>query len=257
MNGTETALAEMPELEANAAATLARIPLIAIRDAETFALSVEDRGEIKRRLGRIAEVMDPICAAAHTTWKTAVGKRDALRAPYLEADKAYARAMGAWEQEQQRQRRLAEEGARRERERLEGEERARVAAEEARLRKEAEDQRLTQAAAAEAQGDSETAERLLEAPVEVPVVVPRPVFVPMAPVAEAPKATGVAFRDNWSAEVVDLMALVTAVASRTVPITVLLPNMPALNGMARALKGAMAVPGVRAISERIAAQRSQ
>ena len=55
------------------------------------------------------------------------------------------------------------------------------------------------------------------------------------------------FAESWSAEVDDLMALVVAVASRTQPITLLLPNTVALNQMARALKGAMALPGVRAV----------
>ena len=151
---SETALRE---LEGQAATIAARIPLIAIMNAESFRLAVEDRAEIKRRLARIDELMQPICDTAYKAWKTAVGKRDGLKAPFVEADKVYSRAMGTWEQEQQRQRRAAEEAAQRERERLEAEERTRVAAEQARLQREAEDRQLAEAAAAEQRGDAEAA----------------------------------------------------------------------------------------------------
>lgn len=247
---------ELPALEARGMALAAKIPLLAITDAESFALAVEDRAEIKRRLNRIGEVMDPICAAAHTTWKTAVAKRDGLRAPFVEADKAYSRAMGLYEQEQERQRREAEAAAQRERARLEAEERARIGAEQARLTKEAEDQRITEAAAAEARGDTETAERLIRAPIMAPVAAPRPVFVPVVPPTPTPKAPGVSFRDNWTAVVDDLSALVKAVAEDKAAITLLQANQTALNGLARSLKQALTIPGVRAVNERIAAQRS-
>lgn len=247
---------ELTALEVRATAYAAKIPLIAIRDPETFALAVEDRGEIKRRLARIEEVMGPICATAHAAWKTAVAKREGLRAPFVEADKAYSRAMGVYEQEQERQRREAEETARRERERLETEERARVAAEQRRLQAEAEDRRLAEAAAAEHRGDTETATRLIEAPIEVPVVVMRPVFVPVAPVPAKPAAAGLSFRDNWTAKVTNLMTLIKAVADGTVAVTLLEPNMTALNGMARSLKDSMNIPGVEAKNERIAPQRN-
>src|SRR5262245_17973301 len=89
---------ELPALEQQATDVAAKIALIAITDAETFQMAVDDRAEIKRRLARIDEVMSPIVATAHVAWKTAVAKRDGLRSPFLEADKAYARAMGAYEQ---------------------------------------------------------------------------------------------------------------------------------------------------------------
>lgn len=250
------AIAELPELEAQATAIMARIPLIAIRDAESFALAVEDRAEIKRRLARIADVMDPICDTTHKAWKTALGQREALRGPFVEADKAYSRAMGIYEQEQERQRRETEERAQRERQRLEADECARVEAEQRRLTKEVEDRRLAEAVAAEARGDTDTAERLIEAPIPVPMVAPRPVFVPVVPAPARPAAAGVSFRDNWTAVVDDLPALVKAVADGKAAITLLQPNQTALNGVARSLKAALAIPGVRAVNERIAAQRN-
>lgn len=267
MSDTVTIEQELPTLEARGTELAAKIPLIRITDPESFAMAVEDRAEIKRRLARIEEVMGPICASAHATWKTAVAKREGLRVPFVDADKAYSRAMGLYEQEQERQRRAAEEQARRDRERLEAEERQRVEAENARLRKEAEDTRLEEAAAAEARGDTETAERLIAAPVAAPTVTARPVFVPVAPAPPKPAAAGVSFRDSWTAEVVDLLVLVKAVAGKCPtcrctaphpgqPVTLLAPNQAALNGLARSLKGALAIPGVRAVNERIAAQKA-
>lgn len=251
---TDTTVATQ-ELETQAAAIAQKIPLIAITDQASFEAAAADRAEIKRRLVKIDEVMEPICSDAYRTWKTATGKREELRKPFLEADRTYSRAMGAYEQEQQRIRREEEERARRERERLEREERERAEAEQARLKKEAEDRRLAEAAAAEQRGDTETATRLIEAPVEVPTVAPRPVFVPAPPPAPKPAAAGVSFRDQWKAEVVDLMALVRAVAKGEQPITMVTANMVTLNGLARSLKDSMNVPGVRATSDRIAAQR--
>jgi hypothetical protein len=246
---------ETQELEAQAAAISQKIALIAITDQASFEAAVEDRAEIKRRLGKIEEVMGPICEAAHKTWKTAVAKREGLKAPFVEADRAYARAMGAYEQEQERKRREAEEAARRDRERREAEDRARAAAEQDRLRREEEDRRIAAAAAAEQRGDNAAAEKILEQPLPTPTVAPRPVFVPVAPSAPKPVAAGVSFRDNWTAKVTDLMALVQAVAKGEQPITLLQVNQPALNGLARSLKGAMTVPGVEAVNERIAAQK--
>ena len=259
---SETMTDEILVLEARAAALAQRIPLIVIRDQASLEEAVEDRAEIKRRLARINELRDGngtdgIVSAIHFAWKNAVARFERLRGPYIEADKAYSRAMGAYEQEQARLRHEAEERARRERERLEAEERARVVAEQARLRKEEEDRRLAEASVAEARGDTETAERIIAAPIETPTVAPRPVFVPVAPVAPKPAAEGLSFRDNWTAEVTDLALLVKAIARGEAAITLVVANQPALNGMARSLRGALALPGVRAVNERIAAQRTR
>src|SRR5678816_4591190 len=45
--------------------------------------------------------------------------------------------------------------------------------------------------------DQETADRIIAAPLEVPPVVPRPVFVPPPAVVTAPKVEGLSFREEW------------------------------------------------------------
>ena len=84
-----------------------------------------------------------------------------------------------------------------------------------------------------------------------------PVFVPPAVVAPPPQAEGVTSRELWGAEVYDFPALIRAVAEGKVEPAVLQPNMTTLNGLARTLKSALNIPGVRAVPKRIMASRSE
>jgi len=114
--------------------------------------------------------------------------------------------------------RVADETARKERERIE-----------------------TQARRAADSGKVEKAEALTErAAAIVPAVLQR----------DTPKVAGISQRETWSAEVHDLAALVTAVAQGRAPLVILEPNMKFLHGQARSLKNELNYPGVRAKSER-------
>ena len=73
--------------------------------------------------------------------------------------------------------------------------------------------------------------------------------IPLPVVADtSPKVKGVATKVTWHAEVENLATLIKAVADGGLPSELLLPNMPALNGVARSLRGAMKYPGVKAVS---------
>ena len=113
----------------------------------------------------------------------------------------------------------------------------------AEARRKAEDAALAEAAALEAEGDTEGAEAILEAPVIATVV----------PIREAPKAAGVSFRTNWKARVVDPMALLRAVVAGKVPAAAVSVNEAWLNQYARATKGEVPVPGVEFVAERAVA----
>jgi len=63
------------------------------------------------------------------------------------------------------------------------------------------------------------------------------------------KTKGFSSRENWSAEVTDIKALCRAVADGKTAENLVGANMPALNQMARAMKQAFNVPGVRAVKE--------
>lgn len=124
------------------------------------------------------------------------------------------------------------------------EEAARRAAEEEQRKREAEarkaeeDRLLNDAMAAEASGDKETAEAILAEPVAAPVVQVAPAIA---------KVDGVSSRKTWSAQVTDAWALIQHVAKNKDLAYLLTPNTVALNNMARALREAMNVPGVRAV----------
>jgi membrane peptidoglycan carboxypeptidase len=70
-----------------------------------------------------------------------------------------------------------------------------------------------------------------------------------APVIAAPvqKTAGISTRSNWTAEVVDLMELVKAVAAGTHPLSLLQADTAKLTQMAKALKSELNIPGVRAV----------
>lgn len=122
-----------------------------------------------------------------------------------------------------------------ERIRLENEQRLR--AEQARMDEEA---RIAAAIEAEQAGASEA---------EVQAVIEEPTFV--APVIAAPtfsKAVGTSNPVTWSAEVFDMKQLCSAIAAGRQPEALVAANQPALNKMAVALKSALSIPGVKAVS---------
>jgi hypothetical protein len=125
-----------------------------------------------------------------------------------------------------------------EQERLRREEEARIRAEQERL---AEEARLAAAIEAEQAGATEA---------EVQAVIEEPAFI--APVVAAPtyqKATGVSTPVTWSAEVISMKQLCAEISAGRQPETLVLANQPVLNKMAVALKSALAIPGVKAVSK--------
>lgn len=74
---------------------------------------------------------------------------------------------------------------------------------------------------------------------------------------ESPKAVGISARGTWKAEVTDKAALIAFIATRPDLLHLVDVNQSGLNAMAKALKDAMTMPGVRAYQERtIAARRA-
>ena len=119
-----------------------------------------------------------------------------------------------------------------ERVRMQAEAKAQEAArkEQERLRKEAD------ALAAKGKTEQAEAKRNIAEQIQAPVVA-----------APLPTTKGLSVRKMWRANVTDKLALIRAVATGTVPPSVLDVNQPVLNRMAGALKGEMNYPGVEAI----------
>lgn len=74
-------------------------------------------------------------------------------------------------------------------------------------------------------------------------------------VPEIAQPSGISLRENWSANVYDMMALVKAVAAGRAPISYLLPNQKLLDMQAKALKSELKISGVKAIKETSVAAR--
>jgi hypothetical protein len=91
----------------------------------------------------------------------------------------------------------------------------------------------------------EELQQMADALANVPVVAAPVVLEPVL----APKAGGFSTTTRWHAEVVDLKALVLAVARGEAPLEALLPNMPFLNSQATNAKSYLAIPGVKAVPE--------
>jgi hypothetical protein len=116
-------------------------------------------------------------------------------------------------------------------------ERERVAAKQRQLDEEARKKALAEA---KKEGDAKTAKAIETG--KIAVVSER------APEPVA-KVEGVTTREYFSAEVIDLMALVKAVAAGKAPLEYLTANQSGLNGVMRATKGQAVIPGVRAKRE--------
>lgn len=113
-------------------------------------------------------------------------------------------------------------------------------------RKRAEEETLRQALEAEAAGEKEEAEAIIAEPVYVP---------PIKVVSEIPKSKESHIRETWSAEIIDVMALVKGIAEGKVDIQAIEPNNlikthSFLNTMASRYKLTLNIPGVKPVSKK-------
>ncbi len=210
------------ELESKALTIPEQAKQITIKDQAGLDLAGELLKGIKALRKEIDATFDPIIGAAFKAHREAVAQKKKVEAPLAEAENIVKPRIAGYLQEQERirlaeQRRLEEEA-----------------------RKRAEEEALAAAVEAEQAGATEE---------EVQSVLAAP--VPIVPVSAPPtfqKVQGISTRDNWSAEVIDKAALVRAAAANSSLLALIEPNIPALNGMARSLKSAMNIPGVRAVN---------
>ncbi len=188
-------------------------------------------------------------------------------ADYTEAERQKAEeARRAQEEAERKARQKAEQEAaaaraKAEQEAAEARRRAQEA-EEARRKDEAEgNARAAAAAAAEAARLQERAAAVIENG-EAKAMAAQAIQVAAAPQVAAPAAIkGFTTRDNWVAELATTeenakLAIVKAIADGRADLLPLLAiDMKAANALAKALKSAMAVPGLKAVNKPIAASR--
>lgn len=109
-------------------------------------------------------------------------------------------------------------------------------------RKRAEEDALQAALEAEAAGEKEEAEEILETPVYVP---------PIKVVSEIPKSKESHLREIWDCDAFDLNLTVKAIAEGKAPIESVQYNITFLNAQARAYKSALNIPGTKAKNRKI------
>ncbi len=207
--------------------------LILIAQAEELevvdAASFEQGGQfllvLKKYQRRVREIMDPIVKAADATHKIAVRQRGVLLDPAASAESIVKSRLTAWEQAEQTRLKAAAQEA------------------EERARRDADAAKRAEIARLEAEGQEARAAAVRAAPPPIVLSPPAPTM---------PKVAGVSFRDHWTAKVVDLRALVAAVAKGEQPLELLQADQTALDALARTFKQHLDVPGVEAKHERIA-----
>lgn len=228
-----SAILEFPERDTvkNEALTWPqRARAAAITSIESYTAAAELLKAIKALRVKIAETFDPHVKRAHEAHRALVKEKADAEAPLTEAELILKRSLTAYDDEQ---RRIARE---------------RQAKADREAREQEEQRRLDQAAAMEKEGN-EFGDVALVA--EANALISEPVVAVAAPVEKAtPKVAGIAYRTTYSAQVVDILALVRHVAANPQLLPLLSANMPALNGQARSLKAALQLPGVKVIETR-------
>lgn len=253
---TATIESQLVAIEEREKPTISALEFAARQMQVTDAASAEQCGQFlakcKERRKAIEEEFKPICDAANRAHKEAVAFRDRVLATVLPADKIAREKLATWQREQERLAKIeADRLAAIERERLEAEraermrlaeiERAELVRVENERRAAAEKARQEAIEAAKAAKDKQAlaaAKAIVVPPVAqiAPIEVEAPVGSVYVAPAPPPKVAGFSRRTTWKAEVVDAAKL---------PREYLIPNQAALDGLAKATKGSVAIPGVR------------
>lgn len=225
----ETMTVEVQEINKQALAWPDRARSLVIRDKDTLAqaevltLGIQAlRKEIDKTFDPMEEKAKEAKRAAEASRKEVETQRAIVEKPLKEAEVILYPKIDAYIQEEKQKAREEEERIRR----------VAMQAEE--------DARLQAALEAEANGDKEVAEVILDTPMPAPRVS---ILVP--------KVEGLNFREDWNAEVANFPELVRAVAEGRAALSFLEANLPALNAQARSLRGEMKIPGVRPVMKRI------
>jgi hypothetical protein len=202
---------------------------LVIVDVSSKAAAVEFLQGIKALREEIAETFDPHIRRALESHRALLADKREAEQPLADAERMIKNAILKYDAEQDRAR-IAEQ------DRLRAV--AQADADARRL-----DEAIAVDALARATGDvalARAADAILDAPIPAPVVaVPPP-----------PRVRGVVSRVTWSGRLVDLGALVRYAAANPQFVNLLTINQPALNALARSMKGRLSVPGVEAVETR-------
>jgi hypothetical protein len=206
----------LAEVEQQAQSIVTQAGTVKVTDASTFQQAGLFLRTVAQYVKKVGEVFDPVVDAAHKAHKVAVEQRKKLLEPAQQAERMVKGEMSAFE----------------------AQERARVAAAEAAAyqeRRRLEQAREAEAAALVKAGKIDQAARVIEAPVVV------------ARIEQAPQAEGITFREDWDFEVTD---------AALIPREYLVLDEKKLRAFVKTFKDRTAIPGIRAISKRVASVRA-
>jgi len=217
MTGIEVIDRKPNEAEASALALKAKVDTLDVVDQASYDEANAINAEAYRLRKAFHEWFDPIDDASKNQRQATIAQGKKIDEPFDYVIKVTGTKSAKW---------IREEEDRKAEEKRKAEEIARKAAEDAQLKV---------AEELQAVGLTNAAEAIIEAPVGIPKI----------DVAGPAKAEGTYYVDRYSAEVVDLMTIVKAVAEGKAPLSAVCANEAWLNQWARLTKGAESLPGAR------------
>ena len=202
------------EVSTRALTIIEQANVLTVKDGEDYVEAGVLWKAIKELKDKVNETFKPIIEKAHAAHKEALAQKAKIFDPLEMAGRTVKGVMESWDREQEAIRQ----------------------AEERRLReiarKEEEERRLREAIEAEANGEKDISEAILEEPIYVPPIIIE---------KEVPKVSGIVFREIWDFEIVN---------EGLIPRQYLQPNLIAIGSVVRSLKSTTNIPGIRAFSRR-------
>lgn len=191
-----------------------------VTDAQSMQLAADERAGAKDLIKKAHDTFDPICSANYNAWQVSIKQRASVIDPLESAVKIYDTGILSCQRELER---IALEAQR--------------AAEREELRK-AEEELEKQVEHAEATGATIA---------EVEAIIERPLVVAPVVAPAAPKPIGASVREKWQGEITDKRVFVEFVVrtKRWELLGLLDVNSSALNAMARSVKSAGSIEGVK------------
>ncbi|MCK9433130.1 MAG: hypothetical protein M0R00_09245 [Candidatus Omnitrophica bacterium] len=193
---------------------LAREVAAKITDNDGYTAGGEFLLEIKRRRKQVDAACDPLIDSTNKAHEDAVAQKRMFETPLAQAEGIIKPALTAWDTAQEQIRRKVEQEA-----------------QEAAHKTEVE-RKLAEAVSLEQQGDKQAAEQVMAEPVYVP-----PVIIPKT----VPKVNGISYTERWNWSLVDI---------NKVPRDFLKLDEVKVGQVARAMKSAANIPGIRVYSEK-------
>lgn len=226
-NITAVAMPDGTAFKDKAVSVLLQANELTVTNDDQFSVAGNFLRGLKGFLKELDDTFDNSIRAASLAHKAALATKKNLAEPIEQAEIVVKAKLGVYRTEQ---------------ERLKAAERLKLEQDAIR---QAENEKVAQAADLEIIGKSEEANALLAShTVITPVVVP-----------DLVKVDGVSFREKWNGEVIDLMALIKAVAAGTAAATLVQADLKTIRSYAEATRGAIEVPGVRFYSEKVVSGR--